>query len=57
MTLEHFGRVISLFGPLCEEPVDDSGSPSFSRSKTPTSGRSSPVKVCFPKFLSFDGSL
>jgi hypothetical protein len=45
VTLEHFGRVISLFGPLSEEVVDETGSPSVGRSKTPTSGRSSPVKV------------
>ena len=74
VTLEHFGRVISLFGPLSEDaPIaigggpggasggaigggvgggvgggagggEETVSPSVSRSKTPTSGRSSPVK-------------
>ncbi len=48
--LEHFGRVISLFGPLCEESVtEDTSSPSLGRSKTPTSGRSSPVKATADK--------
>lgn len=48
VTLEHFGRVVSLFGPLNEEPIssdESSGgtpsSPASGRSKTP-SGRSSP---------------
>ncbi len=46
VTLEHFGRIISLFGPLCEESgPEELSSPSLGRSKTPTSGRSSPVKV------------
>lgn len=53
VTLEHFGRIVSLFGPLNEETVmlDEPLSPVASRSKTPppkpssaSSGRSSPVK-------------
>lgn len=52
VTLEHFGRVVSLFGPLNEETVmlEEPISPVATRSKSPSvttsspNGRSSPVK-------------